>query len=410
MVGAALTMASDFLNPTAKLSDPESMRCKLQSSLTCISSDLKTVDNNIGALKGIVTGTYEMVVDLKYKDGIDLIDSNYDVFLKGLKNYNKAHCQFFGFIMELETKANLSFKQQNIRELLGKVAKTRGRWQAKHLASYVFIVRAKYLQIITAFYLYDNDAKRVEEEFESFNSDVKQLQEIHKELFDEEFQPREPLAWEFFERKVPCVAEWCSEEVPLNELLDHINAKHGGEKGTVEANGVIDDDWTISFEEWKKKDVTFTVPHYDFSGHTFLLRLIKQEGIFCMYLRILADQETAKKFMVDLEVMNLNNNTTMKCSGVKVYSVEMKWQDVIMDEDGVLFFEERMAKKLFSVHSDQKSLPEGSEEQRVQRGPLSEALENAIVNLGLRPKGPANDISTTLQKFELTTKLRIKKK
>ena len=100
----------------------------------------------------------------------------------------------------------------------------------------------------------------------------------------------------------------------------------------------------------------------------------------------------------------------MKCSGVKVYSIEMKWQDVIMDEDGVLFFEERMAKKLFSVHSDQKSLPEGSEEQRVQRGPLSEALENAIVNLGLRPKGPANDISTTLQKFELTTKLRIKKK
>ena len=81
MVGAALTMASNFLDPNAKLSDPESMRCKLQSSLTSISSDLKTVDNNIGALKDIASETYEMIVDIKYKDGIDLIDSNYDVLM-----------------------------------------------------------------------------------------------------------------------------------------------------------------------------------------------------------------------------------------------------------------------------------------------------------------------------------------
>ena len=410
MVGAALTMASNFLDPNAKLSDPESMRCKLQSSLTSISSDLKTVDNNIGALKDIASETYEMIVDIKYKDGIDLIDSNYDVFLKGLKNYGKAHCQFHGFIMELETKANLSFKQQNIREFLSKVVKTRGKWQAKHLASYVFIVRAKYLQIVTAFYLYDNDTERVEVEFENFNSDVKQLQNIHEELFAEEFQPREPLAWEFIERKVPCVAEWCCEEVPLNELLYHVNANHGGEKGTVQSNGLIVDDWTMSFEVWKKKDVTFTVPFYDFSGQTFFLRLIKHEGIFCTYMKVLADKDTASKLTIDLEVVNPNNNTSMKCPGVNVYPVEMKWQDVIMDEEGVLFFEERMAKKLFSVHSDQESSPESSEEQGMQRGPLTEALENAIVNLGLRPKGPANEISTTRLKFGLTTKLTIKKK
>ena len=410
MVGAALTMASNFLDPTAKLSDPKSMRCELQSSLTSISSDLKAVDSNVGALKGMATETYEMVVDLKYKDGIDLIDSNYDVFLKGLKNYDKAHCQFSGFIMELQTKANLSFKQQNIRELLNKVAKTRGRWQAKHLASYVFIVRAKYLQIVTAFHLYDNDTERVEVEFESFNSDVKQLQEIHKELFAEEFQPREPLAWELIESKVPCVAEWCSEEVPLNELFDHVNEKHGGEKGTVDSNGFINDNWTMSFEVWKKKDVTFTVPHYDFSGQTFFLRLVKQEGIFCTYMRILADEDTASKFTVDLEVVNPDNNTSIKCTGVKVYPVKMKWQDVIMDEDGVLFFDERMAKKLFSVLSDQESLPESLKEQRMPHGPLTEALENAIYNLGLRPRRLANEINTTLQKFELTTKLTIKNK
>ena len=42
-------------------------------------------------MKGIATETYDVVVDIKYKEGIDLIDSNYDVFLRGLKNYDKAH-------------------------------------------------------------------------------------------------------------------------------------------------------------------------------------------------------------------------------------------------------------------------------------------------------------------------------
>ena len=189
-------MAGKFLDPTAKQSDLESMRSELQSSLTSMSSDLKGIDEGIDTLKGIATETYEMVVDLKYKEGIDLIDSNYDVFLKGLKNYDKAHARFSGFIVELETKASLSFKQQNIRELLSKVAKTRGKAQAKHLATYVFLVRAKYLQIVTAFYLHDNDTERVEGEFSSFNSDVMQLKKLHMELFDEEFEPREPLPWE----------------------------------------------------------------------------------------------------------------------------------------------------------------------------------------------------------------------
>ena len=341
MVGGALTMASRVLNPTTDPFDLKSMRCELQSSLTSISSDLKTIDKDIGALKGIATETYDMVVDLKYKEGIDLIDSNYDVFLKGLKNYEKAHSRFSGFIVELETKASLSFKQHNIRELLKKVMKSKGVVEAKHLASYVFIVRAKYLQIVTAFYLYDNDAERAEVEFESFNSDVKQLQEIHKELFDEEFQPREPLNWELFERKVPCVAEWCGEEVPLKELMEHVNEKHGVKKWTVDSDGLIE-------KNWNSKSGT-KVRHYDFSGHTFIHRLIKLKGIFYMYTKILADEAAASKFMVDLEVVNPKNNTSMKCPGVKVYSVDMKWQDVIKDEDGVLFFDQMMAKKFFSV-------------------------------------------------------------
>ena len=143
-------MAGSVFNPSAEDSDLTSIRCELQSTISSISSDLKTLDMDIGALKGIATETNEMVVDIKYKEGIDFIDSNYDVFLKGLKNYERTHSRFSSFIVELETKAGMSFKQQNMQQLLEKVAKTRGRAYAKQLASYVLIVRAKYLQIVTA--------------------------------------------------------------------------------------------------------------------------------------------------------------------------------------------------------------------------------------------------------------------
>ena len=67
MVGGALKLASNVFNPDTELSDIKSMRRELQSTMTDISSDLKSIDSGIDTLKTIATETYEMVVDLKHK-------------------------------------------------------------------------------------------------------------------------------------------------------------------------------------------------------------------------------------------------------------------------------------------------------------------------------------------------------
>ena len=336
-------MAGECLNPTAKRSDIKSMRCELQSSLTGISSDLKTIDNDIDILKDLATESYEMLVEINYKKGLNLINSSYHVFLKGLRNYEKTHNEVSGFIFELQTNADTTFKEHNIRELLNKVAKNRGTENAKYLATYVFLVRAKYLQIVTAYYCYDNDKERVEVEFESFKKDVMQLQEIHKELFDVEFCPREPL-------KIPCVSENCSKKFPLNKLIQHTDAKHGGAKGqwtAVDSDVLIQLTWRYETKDWNNKDNNWGVAHIDFSGHTFIPRFTKREGIFYVYAKILANNDAASKFTVDLEVTNPNNTASLKFMGLKVFPVDVKWQEVIKDEDGVLTFDEKQAKKLF---------------------------------------------------------------
>ena len=405
MIGGALKLAGSVCNPSTEDSDLTSMRCELQSTISSISSDLKTIDINIGAMKGIATETNEMVVDIKYKEGIDFIDSNYDVFLMGLKNYEKTHSRFSSFIVELETKARVSFKQENIQQLLEKVAKSRGKAYAKQLASYVLIVRAKYLQIITAFYLYDNDTERVEEEFKSFNNDVNQLQNIHKQLFDEVFEPREPLGWENVKRKVPCVHEGCNIKVPLNELMDHVIEKHGGYKQKPELEEFNDDTCNsqVQFSSrvsnmYKAETHPWPVFYCNFSGHTFIIRLMKREKDFYAYVKILAEKNVASKFVVDLEVVNPNNNTSLKCPELKLYPVDMKWKDVIKDEDGVLLFDQNLALRFIRIFDNKNT-----EYQKSVNETRALIYEKMLDSVGL-------NVDNTEYKYKITMNVTIKKK
>ena len=44
-----------------------------------------------------------------------------------------------------------------------------------------------------------------------------------------------------------------------------------------------------------------------------------------------------------------STDASLRCPGVKVYPVDTKWQDVIKDEEGVLFFDQKLVTKFFSV-------------------------------------------------------------
>ena len=179
------------------------------------------------------------------------------------------------------------------------------------------------------------------------------------ELFAEEFKPREPLAWELVGRRVPCVAEWCSEfsyrDIPLNEMIEHVNAQHGGMKKEVDSSGLIDIRWNDKYLDTQNNYWSPIVYHSDFSGHTFIPRIRKEGGIFYLYTKILADSDAASKFKVDMEVMNIRNNISLKFPGAKVYPVDRSVEDVKQDEAGFLSFDDHLAKRLFSIRDTDKT-------------------------------------------------------
>ena len=148
-------------------------------------------------------------------------------------------------------------------------------------------------------------------------------------------------------RSVPCVSEDCSEELPLNGLFQHVNEEHVGKRFTVDSNGLINHWWWMSAGNAKELDITWVVPYYNFDGYTFIHRIVKRERIYYVYLRIVADEDSAKKFKVDIEVESKDGQICVKYLGAKVYPIDIPWWDAIEEGEGVLEFGQKMAEKLF---------------------------------------------------------------
>ena len=79
-----------------------------------------------------------------------------------------------------------------MKNYLQALTNAQGADLAKNATSYIIVVRSKYLQIITAYYIYQNDFVRIEKEFALFNEFFEGLMAIHMDVFGVKFEPPEP--------------------------------------------------------------------------------------------------------------------------------------------------------------------------------------------------------------------------
>ena len=90
--------------------------------------------------------------------------------------------------------------------------------------------------------------------------------------------------------------------VTLSQLLSHLETEHpwtAREKAT--SCGFMSTTWQYSATtDPLDPDMTWSLMMYDFSGHIFFPRILKREGIHHVYVRMLGNEEVAKKFRVSL--------------------------------------------------------------------------------------------------------------
>ena len=177
-------MASSILDPTPQLSDIRNdLFSELQKSFTSMAGELKELDNELKSTKGLVQKTFLLAIDARYKQGIERVEAAYKTFLDGAHNLLDTMENISAFIFELETEANNCFKLEHIKSYLQLSSQFQGLDMSRDIFGYIVFVRAKYLQIITAFYMYKNDEARIEAEFVAFNNFFLWIKGIYHEQF-----------------------------------------------------------------------------------------------------------------------------------------------------------------------------------------------------------------------------------
>merc|ERR1719341_651404 len=134
-------------------------------------------------LKDLISRTFQIVADIRYKEGIETVDNAYDVFLRnGIEDFQP-------FAFQLQTCAAKNLNPERIKEYLEIIHREQGFSACQAAADYVVTVMAKYLQMMAVYSIYKEEPDRVTEHFQRFNKDFGQLCEAFKEVTHQAYKP-----------------------------------------------------------------------------------------------------------------------------------------------------------------------------------------------------------------------------
>jgi len=148
---------------------------KLNKAFKEISSDLEAIKEQLASQQEAISKILEMVTELRYNDGVELIEGAYTTLLKGSHNLEATLEAMKHFIFEMESKYSQHLNIGRIKDYLDMVRKEKGQQAARELASHLLTVKTKYLIMESLYYTHTGDHQRVAKEWEDFNQDTKEV-------------------------------------------------------------------------------------------------------------------------------------------------------------------------------------------------------------------------------------------
>ena len=167
------------------------IKFEVQSVVNQITKDMPRIQSGLDNIKTAIKKTYMMVTDHRYRDGIERVDAAYENFVLGSSNLEDTFKSLETYMFELQTVAIQNLNPRRIEEYLRAIQYDGSVDLCEHVYNYVLVVRAKYLQISVAYYLYKNDSIRITNEFETFNRQFYELESIYTEI-TQTFSKSEP--------------------------------------------------------------------------------------------------------------------------------------------------------------------------------------------------------------------------
>ena len=172
--------------------DFDLMKREIQSSANDIVNDMRRIEEELDSTKSIIHKTYDLVVDIRFKDGIEKIDSAYNVFLNGSNNLEHTFSEMQNYSFELMTIADQSFSPQRIRNYFSAMKVTNDSSINQEVGKYILVTHTKLLQILISYFLFNQEFDRAANELQRFNSHYSQLCDIFKDECQMDFLPQTP--------------------------------------------------------------------------------------------------------------------------------------------------------------------------------------------------------------------------
>ena len=97
--------------------------------------------------------------------------------MDGANNLEETMASFDYYIVEMQTNFNQHLKPEKIEEYFRLILGLHGAEMVRELFDYILVVKGKYLQMMTVYYIFKRDVARVQCNFERFNEHYFQLKE-----------------------------------------------------------------------------------------------------------------------------------------------------------------------------------------------------------------------------------------
>ena len=112
-------LREDMKHPYTEIrEDLDAVKDEIQACFSDMTPHMRNISEELADMKNIISHTYQLVRDIRYRDGIEKIEGAYENFLRGANNLENTLSNLSGYIYELEVLACQNLNPQRVREYL----------------------------------------------------------------------------------------------------------------------------------------------------------------------------------------------------------------------------------------------------------------------------------------------------
>ena len=163
MLGSALVVGSNVLNPDPTLNDIEQVKAQIEIGFKDVSDKLDSIQHQIEDLRKMALKTLSMIAEMKFKDGLKRVQAYCKTIsvMKNLEDIINYIDKSFNFFVEIQTDATQHFDEEKLSEYMTLLSKDQGIEECFQFFNYAMALKSQFLSVLVLYHSYKNNLDQV---------------------------------------------------------------------------------------------------------------------------------------------------------------------------------------------------------------------------------------------------------